>query len=98
VSAQVADKHVVIYDDMIRTGGSLIAAAQAYKDAGAAQIDAIATHGVFPGDSLDRLRRSGLFGHIATTDSHPRSVALHCDFLQVDSTAELLCEHLKSNR
>lgn len=98
VSAQVAGKHVVIYDDMIRTGGSLIAAAQAYKDAGAAQIDAIATHGVFPGDSLDRLRRSGLFGHIATTDSHPRAVALRCDFLQVDSTAELLCEHLKSNR
>ena len=98
VSAQVAGKHVVIYDDMIRTGGSLIAAAQAYRDAGAARIDAIATHGVLPGDSLARLRGSGLFGSIATTDSHPRAVALAGDFLQVASTARLLVEHLKVNR
>ena len=98
VSAQVAGKHVVIYDDMIRTGGSLIAAAEAYRDAGAARIDAIATHGVFPGDSLAKLRASGLFGSIAVTDSHPRAVALRGDFLQVSSTAHLLAEHLRSNR
>jgi ribose-phosphate pyrophosphokinase len=98
VSAQVAGKHVVIYDDMIRTGGSLIAAAQAYKDAGAVAIDAIATHGVLPGDSLAKIRASGLFGSVSVTDSHPRAVALRDDFLQVASTARLLCEHLTSNR
>lgn len=98
VSAQVAGKHVVIYDDMIRTGGSLIAAAQAYRDAGAVAIDAIATHGVLPGDSLEKIQRSGLFGHVAVTDSHPRSIALASEFLQVTSTADLLCEHLTSNR
>jgi ribose-phosphate pyrophosphokinase len=98
VSANVAGRRVVIYDDMIRTGGSLRAAAQVYKDAGAVSIDAIATHGVFPADSLDKLRASGLFGHIVTTDSHPRAVALASEFLQVDSTAALLTEHLISNR
>lgn len=98
VSAQVAGKHVVIYDDMIRTGGSLIAAAQAYKDAGAVAIDAIATHGVLPGDSLAKIRASGLFGSVSVTDSHPRAVALRDNFLHVASTAKLLCEHLTSNR
>jgi len=98
VSAQVAGKHVVIYDDMIRTGGSLIAAAEAYRDAGAARIDAIATHGVFPRDSLARLHNSGLFGSIAVTDSHPRAVALQSEFLHVSSTAHLLVDHLRSNR
>jgi ribose-phosphate pyrophosphokinase len=98
VSAQVAGKRVVIYDDMIRTGGSLIQAAAAYKDAGAVSIDAIATHGVFPGDSLDRIRASGLFGHVCVTDSHPRSKALQSEFLRVDGTAALLVEHLISNR
>lgn len=98
VSANVAGRRVVIYDDMIRTGGSLIAAAQVYKEAGAVSIDAIATHGTFPGDSLDRIRRSGLFGRIVTTDSHPRARALADDFLQVESTAGLLAEHLTSNR
>jgi ribose-phosphate pyrophosphokinase len=88
----------VIYDDMIRTGGSLIAAAQVYRDNGAVAIDAVATHGVFPGDSLERIRKTGLFGHIVTTDSHPRAVELASDYLQVDSTASLLTEHLKSNR
>jgi ribose-phosphate pyrophosphokinase len=98
VSANVAGKKVVIYDDMIRTGGSLIAAAQVYKDNGALSIDAIATHGVFPAESLERIRKTGLFGQLVTTDSHPRAVALASDFLQVDSTAKLLTEHLISNR
>ncbi len=98
VSAQVAGRHVVIYDDMIRTGGSLLGAAAAYQEAGAVRIDAIATHGLFPGDSLTRIRDSGLLGRIIVTDSHPRAVALASDFLQVESTATLLTEHLISNR
>lgn len=98
VSAQVGGKRVVIYDDMIRTGGSLIQAAKAYKDAGAASIDAIATHGVFPGDSIDRIRATGLFGKIVVSDSHPRAVALQSDFLEVQSIAGILVEHLRSNR
>lgn len=98
VSAQVSGKRVVIYDDMIRTGGSLLNAARAYRDAGAVAIDAIATHGLFPGDSLARLQASGLLGRIVVTDSHPRAVALQSEFLEVDSTAALLTEHLISNR
>jgi ribose-phosphate pyrophosphokinase len=98
VSAQVAGKKVVIYDDMIRTGGSLLAAAEAYRQAGAVSIDAIATHGVLPGDSLQKIRSTGLLGRISVTDSHPRAVALANDYLHVDSTAALLTEHLKSNR
>jgi ribose-phosphate pyrophosphokinase len=98
VSAQVSGKRVVIYDDMIRTGGSLINAAQAYRDAGAVAIDAVATHGLFPGDSLARIQATGLFGQVATTDSHPRAVALRSDYLHVASTAHLLAEHLRSNR
>lgn len=98
VSAQVAGKRVVIYDDMIRTGGSLVSAARAYRDAGAVAIDAIATHGVFPADSLARIAGSGLLGRIVVTDSHPRAVALQDGFLEVESTATLLVEHLISNR
>ncbi len=97
VSAQVAGKRVVIYDDMIRTGGSLINAARAYRDAGAASIDAIATHGVLPGDSIDKIRATGLFGRVVVTDSHPRAHAQASDFLQVESVAPLLVEHLREN-
>lgn len=98
VSAEVAGKRVVIYDDMIRTGGSLVNAARAYREAGAVAIDAIATHGILPGDSLERLRGSGLFGKVVVTDSHPRAVELASDFLEVDPVAPLLVAHLRDNQ
>lgn len=96
VSAHVKDAHVVIYDDMIRTGGSLIGAARAYNAAGAASISAITTHGVFPGDALKRLQDTGLFSRIVCTDSHPRALELRSEFLEVESVAGLFAEYLKS--
>ena len=95
VSAQVSGRRVVIYDDLIRSGGSLIAAARAYRDAGAASIAAIATHGVLPGDAAARLRASGLFDRIVLTDSHPRASALRSDFVEVVSIAPVLAAALR---
>ena len=97
VSAEVRGKRVVIYDDMIRTGGSLVNAARANRDAGAVSIDAIATHGLLPGDSIARLQATGLFGKVVVTDSHPRAVELASDFLEVETVAPLLVEHLIAN-
>ena len=98
VSAQVEGRRVVIYDDMIRTGGSLVGAARAYHDAGAKSIAAVATHGVFPGDALDRIRQSGLFAGVAVTNTHPRALALQSDFLTVDSIAGVLAAQLVESR
>jgi ribose-phosphate pyrophosphokinase len=95
VSAHVRQKTVVIYDDMIRTGGSLMDAACAYRDAGAAHIAAIATHGLFPGDALSKIEQSGLFEHIVCTNTHPRAHNLRSDFLAVTSIAELLLKELE---
>jgi ribose-phosphate pyrophosphokinase len=97
MNADVEDRKVVIYDDMIRTGGSLIGAARAYLEAGATSTAAVATHGVFPNDALGRLTESGLFTHIVCTDSHPRAHEL-ADQPQLDvvSTAGLLADFLGS--
>lgn len=95
VSAQVEGMNVVIYDDMIRTGGSLISAARAYKDAGAGRIWAIATHGVFPQDALVRIEDAGLFEAVVTTDSHPRARALAGGLLSVESLAALLVDKIR---
>jgi ribose-phosphate pyrophosphokinase len=95
VAADVRDRKVVIYDDMIRTGGSLIGAARAYLDVGAKSISAVATHGVFPSNSLNRLRKSGLFTEVVCTDSHPRAVELENESgLRVVSIAGLLADFL----
>jgi ribose-phosphate pyrophosphokinase len=95
VSAHVRDKAVVIYDDMIRTGGSLLGAARAYHNAGAARVSALTTHGIFPGDALDRLRTSGLITEVVATDTHPRAEALKSDFLKVTSVTNLLVRQLQ---
>jgi ribose-phosphate pyrophosphokinase len=95
VSTRLEGETVVVYDDMIRTGGSLMNAARAYREAGAGTLIAIATHGVFPGDALARIRDSGLFSAIACSDSHPRAVALRDDGLIVRSAAELFLPFLR---
>lgn len=98
VSAQVQGKRVVLYDDMIRTGSSLVNAARAYRDAGATDLWAVTTHGLFPGRALEDLEETGLFRRIVCTNSHPRAVelcALHPSLLEVRSVAPLIAERLR---
>lgn len=94
ISADVKGKNVIIYDDMIRTGGSIIQAAQAYKAAGAEKIAVITTHGLFTGNGLQRLRDSGMFECVVSTDTHPNAVQLADGFLKVKSIAGLLAKNL----
>lgn len=95
VNADVRGKEVVIYDDMIRTGSSLLQAAKAYVSAGATKVHAIASHIVLPGDSLDKLRATGVFATIMGTDSHPGSQKLAKE--DVASIAPLMIETLSSS-
>lgn len=94
INADVTGKTVIIYDDMIRTGGSLIHAAQAYKDAGAERLFAITTHGLFTNNALDRIKQSGLFEKVITTDTHPNSVAIQDEFLVLKSIDSLIVKKL----
>lgn len=71
VFGEVKNKNVVIYDDMIRSGATLLNAAKAYKDLGAKSISVIATHGIFGMDVLTKLKESGLFASITISDSVP---------------------------
>lgn len=94
VSAYVENKHVIIYDDMIRTGSSLINAAQAYLDCGASKISAVTTHGIFPGESLKKIHSTGLFQKIICTDTHPNVKSLKNDFIVVKSIDRILFEYI----
>jgi ribose-phosphate pyrophosphokinase len=95
ISADVEGKDVVIYDDMVRTGGSLINAARAYKAAGAKKIFTITTHGLFNNDALTKIQKSGVIEKVVTTNSHPNSYTLKSDILRVESIALLIVEQLK---
>ena len=95
VSTRLSGETVVIYDDMIRTGTSLLNAARAYRQSGAGRLFAIATHGEFPDGAFDRIRESKLFEAIACTDSHPRARELRDQGLIVRPVAALFCPYLR---
>ena len=95
VQADVRGKSVVIYDDMVRTGGSLLMAAKAYKDAGAKEVSAVSTHGVLPEGAVERLQESGLLKKLITTDTHPNAVKQTNGFLETVSVAPLIVKTLK---
>jgi ribose-phosphate pyrophosphokinase len=94
ISADVKDKDVVIYDDMIRTGGSIVNAAKAYKQAGAKDIYVITTHGLFNGGGLEKIKNCGLVKKVFSTNSHPNALKIKDDFLEVKSVAGLIEEYL----
>jgi ribose-phosphate pyrophosphokinase len=94
INADVKGKEVVVYDDMIRTGSSLVQAGRAYLAAGATRVHAIASHLVLPGDSLEKVRASGVFATIMGTDSHPGSQKLPKE--DVVSIAPRMIECLKA--
>ncbi len=56
----VAGKNVLIVDDMISTGGTIVTAASALRDAGAASVSVACTHGVFVNNAIERLTGSAL--------------------------------------
>lgn len=60
VDGAVAGKRVLLVDDIISTGRTLIQAAHALKELGATEISAAATHGIFAPGSVERLAESPL--------------------------------------
>jgi ribose-phosphate pyrophosphokinase len=94
INADVSGKTVIIYDDMIRSGGSIINAAQTYKNSGAGDIYVITTHGLFVNDGVQKLKSSGLIKKVICTDSHPNTHHIQDDFVEVISLADLICQSI----
>ena len=66
VSGDVRGKNAILVDDIVDTGGSLVAAAQIVKDNGAKTVHFAATHGVLSGPAMERIRDSALTEVIVT--------------------------------
>jgi ribose-phosphate pyrophosphokinase len=65
----IAGRHAVIVDDMIATGGTLIAAIRAARERGAASVEALVCHAL-PSARVGALTASGL-SRLRSTDSVP---------------------------
>lgn len=88
----VRDASVLIVDDLIAGGGTICRAAEAIHSAGAGRIFALASHGQFCGDALEKLGRLPLEA-VAVTDSLPQADG--SDKLRVVGCAPLLAEAIR---
>jgi ribose-phosphate pyrophosphokinase len=98
VLGEVEGKTALIVDDIIDTAGTLCAAAQTVKDAGAKRVYAAATHALFSGNALENLTGAG-FEQIVVTDTIPlragapdNVVVLSCSNLLVDTIKRIVTD------
>jgi ribose-phosphate pyrophosphokinase len=92
VTGRVRDKVAIMGDDIIATGGTLIAGARALKEAGATEVYVFATHGLFAGAALERFGGADELDGIVVTDTVPVNPLTKPDKLTVLTVSGLLAE------
>jgi ribose-phosphate pyrophosphokinase len=91
ITGRVRDRVALVGDDVIMTGGTLLAGAKALKEQGATEVWVFATHGIFAKASLERFADADLAG-IVVTDTVPIDLLNKPDNMQVLSIGELLAD------
>ena len=84
----------VLVDDMIDTGGTIVQAAETLFESGAAEVIVAATHGIFSGPAVDRLKNSRIT-EVVVTDTLPIPPEKQFDKLTVLPIAPLLARAIR---
>ena len=91
VIGDVAGKTCILNDDMIDTGGSIVAGVEALKAAGAEDVYVCATHGIFSGPAYDRLQNLDI-EELVVCDTIPIPPERQIGKLKIVSVAPLLAQ------
>ena len=94
VIGDVRGRDVVILDDMITTGGTLVKAARAVQEKGASSVMACATHPVFAGDAC-RLVMESPIREVVATNSLPFDRFGECPKVKLLDVSGLIAEAIK---
>ena len=88
----VRDKHVVLLDDIVDTGGTLCKAAEIIMHHGAASVRAMVTHPLLSGKAYENIEKS-LLHELVVTDTIP--LQQESPKIRVLSTADLFAEVIR---
>ena len=91
VVGEVEGRTCVLIDDMIDTAGTIVAAAEQLSERGANAVYCAATHGVFSGPAIDRLKNSVL-EKIVITNTLPLPPEKRIDKIEVLSAAGIIAD------
>ncbi|MGI9623090.1 MAG: ribose-phosphate diphosphokinase [Acidimicrobiales bacterium] len=89
VVGEVAGRTCVLIDDMIDTGGTIVAAAEQLAEHNAERVYACTTHGVFSDPAIDRIKNS-VIERVAMTNTLPLPSEKRCDKIEVLSVAPII--------
>ncbi len=92
VAGRVRDKIAILGDDVIMTGGTMLANVHALEQHGAREIWIFATHALFCGDALERFAADDAIKGIIVTDTVPIDPLGKPDKLTVLPVSGLLAE------
>lgn len=91
IIGEVAGRNVLLVDDLISTGGSLVEAAQALKKEGALDVYAAVVHPILAEKAVERVKNS-VIKELVVTNSIPISRSNRVSKIKVLSVAKLLAE------
>lgn len=98
IIGDVSGKVAIMLDDIIDTGGTIMAGASAIKKAGASKLFAVCTHGIFSNDAITKLNES-VFDEVVTTNTIERDYsAIPNNKIQTLSIAPMIAkviEHIE---
>ncbi len=89
IIGDVKGHDIVLVDDMVSTGGSIVDAARIVKQKGANKVFLVATHGVLAGNAIERLNNADV-EKILFSDTIPLQDGKQLQRLEVVSMAQLL--------
>jgi ribose-phosphate pyrophosphokinase len=92
ITGRVRDRIAIVGDDVIMTGGTVLANVRALKQQGASDVWIFATHGVFSGDALARFRDADDIAGVIVTDTVPIDPTKRPPNMVVLPVAQLLAE------
>ncbi|MGF1598989.1 MAG: ribose-phosphate diphosphokinase [Acidimicrobiales bacterium] len=95
VVGEVDGRQCVLIDDMIDTAGTICQAAELLVDRGATSVIAAATHGVFSGPAIDRLKNS-MLDRVIVTDTLPIGPDKELDKLEVLTVSTILADAIRA--
>ncbi len=91
VVGEVEGRTCVLIDDMIDTAGTIVAAADQLTERGASAVYCAATHGVFSGPAIDRLKNSTI-EKVVITNTLPLPPEKRIDKIEVLSAAGIIAD------
>ncbi len=95
VIGDVRGQACILVDDIVDSGGTLINAAEALKESGAASVVAYITHGVLSGGAVSRITTSALETLVITDTIQPTEAVRVAHNIRVLSIAEHLGEAIQ---